>query len=156
MATTVEQIDYKSLKDAEVVSLCVDRGIAVPYNSEGRVIRNEALRLLREKDKEARANEADNRVWVVFHHSGNPSAGPYVFASVNGKNLQAPYEKEVCIPKYFLTECIDRAHTTQRKYQLQSDGTTASIVTKIPTYPYTVLREATPEDMETYPEPSND
>ena len=76
---------------------------------------------------------------VIFHTSSNPSAGPYVFASVNNKNFQAPYGKEVVVPEYMLRECIDRAYTTS--YQSKSDefGRQSTVEVKIPTYPYTFL-----------------
>lgn len=140
------KINYNTLKDAELIKACDDRGFIAPMNEDGRVIRTEAIRMLKERDDTEAKNDVSERVWVVFHNSGSPSAGPYVFASVNEKNFQAPYEKEVCIPKYFLTECIDRAYTIKRSYSIQADGSTASVVTKMPTYPYTVIRSASEED----------
>lgn len=140
------KINYTTLKDAELIKACDDRGFIAPMNEDGRVIRTEAIRILKERDDTEAKNDVSERVWVVFHNSGSPSAGPYVFASVNEKNFQAPYEKEVCIPKYFLTECIDRAYTIKRSYSIQADGSTASVVTKMPTYPYTVIRPASEED----------
>lgn len=140
------KLEYKSLKDAELVAACRDRGIVPPMNEDGRVIRQEAIRLLKEKDELEAKHDTKERVWVVFHNSGNPSAGPYVFASINEKNFQAPYEKKVCIPKYFLTECIDRAVTEKITKVQQMDGTFADVSTYIPTYPYTILGPASPED----------
>lgn len=140
------KINYNTLKDAELIKACDDRGFVAPMNEDGRVIRTEAIRMLKTRDDTEAKNDVSERVWVVFHNSGSPSAGPYVFASVNEKNFQAPYEKEVCIPKYFLTECIDRAFTIKRSYSIQADGSTASVVTKVPTYPYTVIRPASAED----------
>ena len=140
------KVNYNTLKDAELIKACDDRGLVSPLNEEGRVMRAEAIRMLKERDDTEAKNDVSERVWVVFHNSGSPSAGPYVFASINEKNFQAPYEKEVCIPKYFLTECIDRAQTLKRQYSIQADGSSASIVTRIPTYPYTIIRAATEED----------
>ena len=142
------KVNYNTLKDAELIKACDDRSIIAPLNEEGRVIRAEAIRALKQRDDTEAKNDVTERVWVVFHNSGSPSAGPYVFASINEKNFQAPYEKEVCIPKYFLTECIDRAQTIKRQYSIQADGSSASIVTRIPTYPYTIVRTATEEDFQ--------
>ena len=142
------KVNYNTLKDAELIKARDDRSIIAPLNEEGRVIRAEAIRALKQRDDTEAKNDVTERVWVVFHNSGSPSAGPYVFASVNEKNFQAPYEKEVCIPKYFLTECIDRAQTIKRQYSIQADGSSASIVTRIPTYPYTIVRPATEEDFQ--------
>ena len=142
------KVNYNTLKDAELIKACDDRSIIAPLNEEGRVIRAEAINALKQHDDTEAKNDVTERVWVVFHNSGSPSAGPYVFASINEKNFQAPYEKEVCIPKYFLTECIDRAQTIKRQYSIQADGSSASIVTRIPTYPYTIVRPATEEDFQ--------
>ena len=142
------KVNYNTLKDAELIKACDDRSIIAPLNEEGRVIRAEAIKALKQHDDTEAKNDVTERVWVVFHNSGSPSAGPYVFASINEKNFQAPYEKEVCIPKYFLTECIDRAQTIKRQYSIQADGSSASIVTRIPTYPYTIIRPATEEDFQ--------
>ena len=142
------KVNYNTLKDAELIKACDDRSIIAPLNEEGRVISAEAIRALKQRDDTEAKNDVTERVWVVFHNSGSPSAGPYVFASINEKNFQAPYEKEVCIPKYFLTECIDRAQTIKRQYSIQADGSSASIVTRIPTYPYTIVRTATEEDFQ--------
>ena len=140
------KVNYNTLKDAELIKACDDRGFVAPMNEEGRVIRPEAIKMLKERDDTEAKNDMSERVWVVFHNSGNPSAGPYVFASINERNFQAPYEKAVCIPKYFLTECIDRAHTVKRSYSIQADGSTASVVTKYPLYSYTIIGPATDED----------
>lgn len=134
-------VDYRALKDAEVVKAFHERNMIVPLNEDGRVLRDEAIRQLMDRDEQEALNDTSERVWVVFHNSGNPSAGPYVFASINNRNFQAPYEKEVCIPRYFLTECIDRANTVVYRCEDQADGSIAAIPTKIPTYSYTVLRK---------------
>lgn len=133
----VIRVDYQKLKDAELVEQMNQRGLRTPLNEEGRVLRNEAIRLLKEKD----SSEVDKseRVFVVFHNSGHPSSGPYVYANINDRNFQCPYEKKVSIPKYFLKECIDRAVITTYRQVKQEDGTYASIAQKTPTYPYTLL-----------------
>jgi hypothetical protein len=69
----------------------------------------------------------------------NPSAGPYVFASLNEKTFQAPYEKEVVLPEYVLRECIDRAVTTNIVYEEDEFGRTKTKEQKTPLYPYTLV-----------------
>ena len=93
-------------------------------------------------------HDIHEKVRVIFHNSGNPSAGPYVFASINEKNFQAPYEQEVVIPKYFLTECIDRARTVVYE-QVQTPGQKIATPKYIPTYPYTILGPAVEETEDT-------
>ena len=133
--------DYKMLKDAELVAACRDRGIPAPLNEENRVMRPEAIRLLKEYDEQVALTDPKEYVTVVFHSSGNPSAGPYVYAAINDRNIQAPFEKKVRIPKYFLTECIDRAFTQKYRQVKQADGTHAYIPEKIQTYPYTIVSD---------------
>ncbi len=134
---SVIKVDYQKLKDAELVNIMNTRGMRTPLNEEGRVMRPEAIRMLKEKDQ-SEVDEND-RVFVIFHDSGNPSAGPYVYANINDKNFQCPYEKKVSIPRYFLPECIDRAIITTYTQQKQADGTYASIPRFTPLYPYSVL-----------------
>ena len=132
-------VDYTKLKDAELISVCRDRNITPPINEDGRIIRAEAIRTLKEKDAVAALHDESERVTVVFHNTGNPSAGPYVFASINEKNFQAPYEKKVSVPKYFLTECIDRACTVRYEQKQQMDGTIGYNEIRNPVYSYTVI-----------------
>lgn len=131
--------DYTKLKDAELIAACRDRAIVPPMNEEGRIIRPEAIRILKEKDELATMHDVSERVTVVFHNTGNPSAGPYVFASINEKNFQAPYEKKVSIPKYFLSECIDRAYTVRYEQKQQLDGTIGYNEIRNPVYSYTII-----------------
>lgn len=137
--------DYQKLKDAELASALRKRNLIPPFNEEGKLLRNEAIAILKDYDK-IQVNQ-EERVWVVFQESNNPSAGPYVFASINDKNFQAPYNKKVCIPKYFLTECIDKAVTTTYTQVNQSDGSFTTVPHSVPVYPYTIIGPASDEDV---------
>ena len=129
--------NYSSYKDVELVKLLRERNCVVPYTDEGRVMKHEAIRVLMEQD--ANAANMKQKARVIFHNSSSPSAGPYVFASVNDRNFQAPFEKEVIIPAYFLRECIDRARTKKYVYKENGHGGFDTEVMYIPTYPYTFL-----------------
>lgn len=141
------KVDYSKFKDADLLAEMRERGRVAPINEEGRVLRTECIAILNEMDDLEAKHDPSEKVRVIFHNSGNPSAGPYVFASVNEKNFQAPYEQEVVIPKYFLTECIDRARTTVYE-QVQHPGQKLSAPKYIPTYPYTILGPAVEKSSE--------
>lgn len=138
------KIDYTKFKDADLLAELRERGRVAPLNEDGRVMRNECIIMLNEMDDLEAKHDIHEKVRVIFHNSGNPSAGPYVFASINEKNFQAPYEQEVVIPKYFLTECIDRARTVIYE-QVQTPGMKLATPKYIPTYPYTILGPAVEE-----------
>lgn len=139
------KIDYTKFKDADLLAELRERGRIAPLNEDGRVMRNECIRMLNDMDDLEAKHDIHEKVRVIFHNSGNPSAGPYVFASINEKNFQAPYEQEVVIPKYFLTECIDRARTVVYE-QVQTPGQKLATPKYIPTYPYTILGPAVEEN----------
>ena len=44
------KVNYNTLKDAELIKACDDRGMVSPLNEEGRVMRAEAIRMLKERD----------------------------------------------------------------------------------------------------------
>ena len=143
MANVVEY-DYPKMDDAELIRLLRQRKLPIPAMENGYLNKMDAVRDLRKWDEARRQNE--ERVWVIFHESSHENAGPYVFASVNDKNIQCPYNEKVCIPRYFLTECIDRAVITTYKQEPMPDGRFKTTVHKIPTYPYTILSVATEEE----------
>lgn len=145
MASKKFKVDYSKFKDADLVAEMRSRGQVTPLSEDGHVMRGETIMRLMEMDELAAKNDITEKVRVIFHNSNNPSAGPYVFASINEKNFQAPYEKEVVIPRYFLTECIDRARTVVYE-QIQTPGVRGSEPKYIPTYPYTILGPAVEED----------
>lgn len=134
-------VDYSKFKDADLAAEMRERGKVAPLSEDGHILRKECITILKELDEAARLNDTSERVRVIFHNSASPSAGPYVFASINEKNFQAPYEQEVTIPKYFLTECIDRARTIVYE-NVQTPGVKSAEPKYIPTYPYTILGPA--------------
>lgn len=132
-------IKYSDLKDAEIMSLMRAWNLTPPLTEEGRLAREEACARCREWENAQASCDTNKRVRVIFHSSSNPSAGPYVFASINDKNFQAPFEKEVEIPEYMLRECIDRAKTTFFEQQEDERGRRVTVQRSTPTYPYTYL-----------------
>lgn len=115
------------------------RNLFIPTDEEGKLIREHAISLLQDWEATHKYDEKPRKCRVIFHHSMNPSAGPYVFASLNEKTYQAPYEKEVVLPEYVLRECIDRAVTTNIVYEEDEFGRTRTKEQKTPLYPYTLV-----------------
>ena len=70
------------------------RNLFIPTDEEGKLIREHAISLLQDWEATHKYDEKPRKCRVIFHHSMNPSSGPYVFASLNEKTYQAPYEKQ--------------------------------------------------------------
>lgn len=116
------------------------RNMFIPLDENNKLIRKHAISLLQEWETVHSDSNGSRKCRVIFHASMNPSAGPYVFASVNDKTYKAPYEKEVQIPEYILRECIDRAVTTDYKFADDDNtGRAKRIEVKTPVYPYTFM-----------------
>ena len=97
--------DLNSASDMQVRDMLFERGLHIPLTEDNKLIRKHAIRLLMDwRQDHASMNENARKCRVIFHTSSNPSAGPYVYASVNSKNFQAPYGKEVIVPEYMLRE----------------------------------------------------
>ena len=138
--TSFTDMDLNTASDLQIRDMLFERGLHIPLTEDNKLIRKHAVSLLMNwRQEHAGVDPTTRKCRVIFHTSSNPSAGPYVFASVNNKNFQAPYGKEVVVPEYMLRECIDRAYTTS--YQSKSDefGRQSTVEVKIPTYPYTFL-----------------
>lgn len=132
--------DLNSASDMQVRDMLFERGLHIPLTEDNKLIRKHAIRLLMDwRQDHASMNENARKCRVIFHTSSNPSAGPYVYASVNSKNFQAPYGKAVVVPEYMLRECIDRAYTTSYQTQQDEFGRQSTVEVHIPTYPYTFL-----------------
>ena len=121
------------------MSLMRNRGLVPPLTDTGNLARAEAITRCIEWDNLQASCDTSRKVRVIFHSSSNCSAGPYVFASVNDKNFQAPYEKEVEIPEYMLRECIDRAKSISYEKRVEREGRSHTVQHSTPVYPYTYL-----------------
>ena len=145
---TLKPVNFKGTNDYLRDEL-FKRKLFIPTDDEGKLIRAHAITLLQEWETEHPYDKKPRKCRVIFHHSMNPSAGPYVFASINEKNFQAPYEKEVIIPEYMLRECVDRAVTKSIVYEEDEFGRTQTVEHKTPVYPYTMLGYVEEEQEET-------
>lgn len=148
--TILKPVNFKGTNDYLRDEL-FKRHLFIPTDDEGKLIRAHAITLLQEWETEHPYDQKQKKCRVIFHHSMNPSAGPYVYASINEKNFQAPYEKEVVIPEYMLRECIDRAVTKSIVYEEDEFGRTQTVEHKTPVYPYTMLGYVEEEEQEEKP-----
>ena len=137
---TYTDMDLNNSSDMQIRDMLFQRGLSVPLTEDNKLIRRHAVSMLMDwRQDHAKADTSSRKCKVIFHSSSNPSAGPYVFASVNTHNFQAPYGKEVVVPEFMLRECIDRAYTTTYQSQQDEFGRQSSVEVRIPTYPYTFL-----------------
>lgn len=148
--TILKPVNFKGTNDYLRDEL-FKRHLFIPTDDEGKLIRAHAITLLQGWETEHPYDQKQKKCRVIFHHSMNPSAGPYVYASINEKNFQAPYEKEVVIPEYMLRECIDRAVTKSIVYEEDEFGRTQTVEHKTPVYPYTMLGYVEEEEQEEKP-----
>ena len=125
--------------DLELRDQLFDRGLAVPLTEDNKLIRKQAVTLLQNWAQEHENDVKSRKCKVIFHQSGNPSSGPYVFASINDKNFQAPYNKEVIVPEYMLRECIDRAQIVSYRQERDEHNRNQLVEVRTPLYPYTFL-----------------
>lgn len=132
-------MDLNSASDMQIRDMLFKRGLQIPLTEENKLIRNHAVRILQDWKQDHLKKEDGRKCRVIFHNSASPSAGPYVYASVNTKNFQAPYGTEVVVPEYMLRECIDRAYTTTFQAVKDELGRETVVENHLPTYPYTFL-----------------
>lgn len=125
--------------DLDLRNALLDRGLPTPEDDDKKLMRTQAIRLLRDWKQDYDNVKPERNCRVIFHASTNANAGPYVFASLNSRTYQIPYEKEVTIPESILRECIDRAKITEYR-QTQNENDKYVVTTrKVPVYPYTFI-----------------
>nr|DAS94425.1 MAG TPA: hypothetical protein [Caudoviricetes sp.] len=134
----LKKINYSGT-DLELRDALFQRGLAIPLTEENQLIRAHALQMLRDWEQQHENEAPARKCRVIFHQSGNPSSGPYVYASINEKNFQAPFNKEVVIPEYMLRECIDRAQIVSYREEKDEYNRPVTVEVRTPIYPYTFL-----------------
>lgn len=134
----LDKINYQGT-DVELRDALFQRGLAIPTTDDGKLIRKHALQMLHDWEQQFELATPKRKCRVIFHQSGNPSSGPYVFASINEKNFQAPFNKEVVVPEYMLRECIDRAQIVSYREERDEYNRPQVVEVRTPIYPYTFL-----------------
>jgi len=84
-------------------------------------------------------NEEDRRVKVIFHKSGDPTQGEYVFIGHNGRGYQIPFDKEVVLPESAVRVCDDAIVVTYKQSATSTMGQITHDSFQHKLYPYTIL-----------------
>ena len=140
-ASTIDRIpDLRTMTTDELRAVLSKLGLSFPLNFDGSFNRSAAISsIVNWRQEQGKEDLPTRKCRVTFHKSGNPSSGSYVFASINGRNFQAPFGKEVVVPEYMLKECIDRAQTTEYTFVKNMQGQTEVVESHTPLYPFTLL-----------------
>lgn len=130
-----EEINYTGT-DAYLRDQLSDRSLYIPVDENNRLLRNQAIRALREYET-LHAKPNTRKVRVTFTRSGNANAGNYIYVGLNNKNWQIPYDVEVVLPEYVLTEVIDRSVIIKNVYEENEHGVgSKKKEVKVTVYPY--------------------
>lgn len=134
----MQKINFASKTDADLRRYLKNYCLVIPENEKGKLIREGALRALIDYQNMLLAEE-DRRVKVVFHKTGDPAQGDYVFIGHNGRGYQIPFEKEVVIPESVARVCDDAMVTTYKQSALSTTDDIIHDSFHHKLYPYTVI-----------------
>lgn len=135
------KVNYMLMKDDALVEECYRRGIDVPINEGGKIIRKIAISKIAAWEEMAKPLSAARKMKVIFHRTGRQEEAPYVFLSLNGTAFQVPYEKEVSLPEPVVRACCDDAAMTEYDFKGQDLENGKAIYEErvVRTVPYTFL-----------------
>lgn len=120
--------------------------LQLPEDNKGNFIRGEAVQRLTDYQNMMAAEE-DRRVKVIFHRTGDPTLGEYVFIGLNGRAYQIPYDVEVVLPES-VVRVADDARVTQFKQSGKTEqGNVRYTSFDHKVYPYTMVEYLDPESM---------
>ena len=125
--------------------------LQIPQDEKGTFLRGDAVqRLLAYQDM--LANEEDRRIKVIFHRTGDETAGDYVLLVLNGTPYQFPYDQEVVLPES-VVKIADHAVIT--KYKQAGGSATGNVAYNSfehRMYPYTIIEYMDEEGKMVLPE----
>lgn len=120
--------------------------LQMPEDEKGNFLRGEAVQRLTDYQNMLAAEE-DRRVKAIFHRTGDPTLGEYVFIGLNGRAYQIPYDLEVVVPESVL-RVADDARVTQFKQGGKTSAGNVSYTTyDHRVYPYTLIEYIDPESL---------
>ena len=134
----MKKINFAAQTDSELYKYLKHYCLEVPENEKGKLVRGEAVDILT-KYQEMLRNEEDRRMKVIFHKSGDPTQGEYVFIGHNGRGYQIPFDKEVVLPESVVRVCDDAVVVTYKQAATSSMGQITHDSFKHKLYPYTIL-----------------
>jgi len=109
--------NYATMKDEQLGDCMFSRGLDVPLDENGRIMRKVAIQRIIKWDEDSKPLNAHRRMRVIFHRTGREEESPYVFLSLNGIAFQVPYEQEVSLPEPVVRGCCDDAIMTVNDYK---------------------------------------
>ena len=109
--------EFNLLKDEALANQLFIRGLDVPLDENGRVMRKVAIQRIINWEDESKPLSAYRKMRVIFHRTGREEENSYVFLSLNGIAYQVPYEKEVSLPEPVIRSCCDNAVMTTNDYK---------------------------------------
>ena len=142
----MKKINFQTLPDAELYGFLKHYCLEVPENEKGKLIREQAVRTLIGYQNML-ASEEDRRVKVIFHKTGDPTQGEYVFIGLNGRGYQIPFDREVVLPESVVRVCDDSKVTTFKQSATSHMGEIVHDSFEHNLYPYTILEFMDDEGM---------
>lgn len=134
----MKKVNFQNLPDTELYKFLRNYCLEVPENDKGKLVRGEAIQSLLSY-QEMLISEEDRRMKVVFHKSGDPAQGEYVFIGLNGRGYQIPFDKEVVLPESVVRVCDDAKTTTFKQSSNSSLGQISHDSFEHKLFPYTIV-----------------
>jgi len=142
----MKKINFTKETDVNLHKYLKNYCLDVPTDEKGKLIRGEAVRTL-SSYQELLANEEDRRVKVIFHKTGDPTQGAYVFIGHNGIGYQIPFDKEFVLPMSVVKVADDARVTTFKQSARSTLGDIVHDSFEHKLYPYTIIEFMDTEDM---------
>jgi len=134
----MKKVNFVQQTDAALYKFLKHYCLEVPENEKGQLIRGEAQKILTDYQNMLMTEE-DRRVKVVFHKTGDPTQGEYVFIGHNGRGYQIPFDQEVVLPESVVRVCDDAVITTFKQSAKSSMGEIVHDSFEHKLYPYTII-----------------
>lgn len=135
----MKKVNFASETDVNLYKYLRHYCLAVPENEKGKLIRAEAISVLTQYQDMLMAEE-DRRIKVIFHKTGDPTQGEYVFIGHNGRGYQIPFDKEVVLPESVVKVADDAVVTTFKQSARSTLGDIHHDSFEHKLYPYTILQ----------------
>lgn len=135
------KINFQTLKDEALADQLIMRGLDVPLDENGRIMRKVAINRIIKWEDDAKPLDQFRKMRVVFHRTGREEENQYVFLSLNGVAYQIPYEREVALPEPVIRSCCDDAIMTVSEFKGMDLESGKAIYNErnVHTVPYTFL-----------------
>lgn len=134
--------NYNLMKDAELRDILFRRGLTIPMDDDGKLLRAHAVAVIEGDDEQRRPLADYPKVRVIFHRTAEASNNKgYIFVKHNDLPLQIPYGVEVKLPEPVLKSTIDNAVIKHYEFDGVDEQTNTARYTMFESkrFPYTFL-----------------